>query len=212
MANKQIIHTSTQKFTEIADIKNDIVIFHNGSASLIIEVSPTNFALLSKEEQDAKIFAYASFLNSLTFPIQILINNKRVDISIYIKLLDTEIAKAKDSKVQQYMKGYQAFIGELVKQNIVLDKRFYIVVPYSYMEAGAVSTISHVGETDAKEIQYGQIKASLHTKAEGLISQLQRINLQTRVLEDDDLIALFHQMYNEEDIENEQDTKEGISA
>src|SRR6267142_2497827 len=94
--------TSTQKFTEIDQVSRDVVSFTNGNACLIIEVSPTNFALLSREEQDARIFAYASFLNSLTFPIQILINNKRVDISIYINLIAAEISSSRNELVTAY--------------------------------------------------------------------------------------------------------------
>ena len=68
----QKVRSTTQKFTEIEDIIDNIVLLSSGNACLIIEVKATNFALLSKEEQDAKVFAYAALLNSLSFPIQIL--------------------------------------------------------------------------------------------------------------------------------------------
>ena len=80
---KQKAHSSTQKFTEIVDIIDNVVILEGGKACMIIEVTGTNFALLSQKEQDSKIFSYASLLNSLSFPLQILIRNKRVDISSY---------------------------------------------------------------------------------------------------------------------------------
>ena len=72
---------STQKFIEITNIADDIVISSGGNACLVIEVSATNFALLSPEEQDAKIYTYASLLNSLSFPIQIVIRSKKLDIT-----------------------------------------------------------------------------------------------------------------------------------
>jgi len=68
--------TVTQQFIEITNIVDDIVILNGGNAALVIEVSATNFTLLSPEEQDAKIYAYASLLNSLSFPIQIVIRSK----------------------------------------------------------------------------------------------------------------------------------------
>lgn len=196
MAKVQKIQASTQKFTQIEDIVDDIVVLSGGSACLIIEVSSTNFALLSVEEQETKIQAYASFLNSLTFPIQILVNNRRVNISAYLEVLDKEISKLQDTIVIQYMQLYKNFIQQLVKQNIVLDKRFYIAIPYSFLEGGAVKTISSAAKQDTNIMP---MKASLHSKAEGIRNQLQRINLQTRILEKDELIKLYHQMYNPED-------------
>ncbi len=69
---------STQRFTEIADIQGSIVTMNNGRSCIIIEVSSVNFALLSQEEQDTKVSAYASLLNSLSFPIEIIIRSKAV--------------------------------------------------------------------------------------------------------------------------------------
>ena len=189
--------TSTQRFTEIDKIAEDIVLFTNGNACIVIEVSPTNFSLLSKEEQDSRVFAYASFLNSLTFPIQILINNKRVDISSYITLIAQELHQAKNPQVVHYMEQYKAFVENLVKQNIVLDKRFYITVPYSYLEKGALQTLGLAPSKSSGSDLLPEIKATLHTKSEGLITQLSRIGLQTKVLEEKELTSLFHQMYNE---------------
>ena len=69
---------STQRFIEVEDIQENIVMLRGGSACLVIEVQATNFALLSRDEQAGKIAAYAQLLNSLTFPIQILVRNKKV--------------------------------------------------------------------------------------------------------------------------------------
>jgi len=49
-----------------------------------------NFELLSQEEQDAKIYAYSSLLNSLSFPIQVIVRSKRLDITAYLRQLDTQ--------------------------------------------------------------------------------------------------------------------------
>src|SRR5258708_12394457 len=83
----QKIHSTTQKFTEIVDFADDIVILEGGNACMIIEITASNFALLSKREQDSRIFSYAGLLNSLSFPIQILIRNRRMDIPSYILAL-----------------------------------------------------------------------------------------------------------------------------
>jgi len=204
MAKKS--QASTQKFTQLKDIADNVVLFHDGNACLVIEVSSTNFALLSADEQEAKIQAYASFLNSLTFPIQIIINNRRVNITAYISLLESEIEKLQDPIVIQYMQLYKSFIQQLVRQNIVLDKRFYIVTPYSYLEVGAVKTISSAAVQGSQDKNILGIKTALHSKADSIRNQLARMNLQTKVLEKDELINLFHQMYNPQDSSSSQNT------
>lgn len=187
---------TTQNFTEITDIKEGIVLFGGGNASLVIEISSSNFALLSLEEQDSRVRAYASFLNSLGFPIQILVNNRRVDISSYILLLQEEIEKITNPTIETYMQGYKAFVQELVKENIVLDKRFYIIVSYSSLESGAVSTIKNSGTKDGDQGFFENAKASLHTKADSVRNQLGRINLSSKIVSQEDLVRLFYEMYN----------------
>ena len=106
---------STQKFTEIEDIRENVVILSGGNACLVIEVQASNFALLSKQEQDAKIVAYAALLNSLSFPIQIVVVNEKIDISSYIKLLDQESQKQTSNKtLSGEIKQYRDFVKDLV--------------------------------------------------------------------------------------------------
>src|SRR3990167_10330209 len=85
------VKSSTQKFIEIEDVKDDILLLKDFSASIVIEVGAVNFWLLSQEEQASIIYAYASLLNSLSFPVQILILSKKMDISSYIEYIDTKI-------------------------------------------------------------------------------------------------------------------------
>ena len=90
------IRASTQQFTEIEDVAQNIIVFVDGSCALILSVTAVNFGLLSEKEQEAIIYAYAGILNSLSFPIQILIRSKHKDITAYLKLLED---KEKEHKV-----------------------------------------------------------------------------------------------------------------
>ena len=191
----QKIHSSTQKFTEIKDILDNVVMFSSGNACLIIEVTATNFALLSKEEQDAKIFAYSSLLNSLSFPIQIFIRSKRIDISSYLKLLDQEAKKTQNQVLGTRIRLYRDFVQELVRVNTILDKKFYIVISYSYLETGPVGSQTSVAKN---------AKATLELKAKSLLSQLQRIGLLAKTLEKEELTKLFYEIYNGDMIETNQ--------
>lgn len=201
------VRSTTQKFTEIEDIVDNIVFLTWGNACLIIEVKATNFALLSKDEQDAKIFAYAALLNSLSFPIQIFIRSKRIDISSYLKLLDQEAKNAENQVLAERIKLYRDFVQELVQVNTVLDKKFYIVIPYSPLEAGAwgTKTMAKRGLSH-KEAQIETAKSALELKAKSIHAQLQRLGLLAKTLEKEELVRLFYEIYNEDFVEPNQIT------
>lgn len=191
---------STQKFTEIEDIIEDIVLLRGGYACLIIEVQANNFSLLSKDEQDARITAYASLLNSLSFPIQIVIRNKIVDVSSYLHLLDQETQRQTGSlTANSQLRLYRAFIEELIKVRTVLDKKFYIVIPYSPLETGGgQAAAAMLKQTKGvKQDAFISVKAALHTKADSLREQLVRLSLQTKRLDKENLVKLFFDIYNQ---------------
>lgn len=194
----QKIHATTQKFTEIEDFVDDIVVLQGGGACMLIEVTASNFALLSRREQDTRIFAYASMLNSLSFPIQVLIRNKRIDISIYLKSLDEIIQNTESPQLKQYIQYYRTFVHEMVTVNVVLSKSFYIVIPYNPLEAGVTGVTQTVqkGKSQA-EITAAEAKKALSTKASTLLGQLQKFATSARILEKEDLIKLYYDIYNE---------------
>lgn len=168
---------TTQKFIEITDIVNNVVLLSSNNACLVIEVQATNFALLSKDEQDVRVLSYSSLLNSLSFPIQIFIRSKKIDITQYLKQLDDEVAKSQNQLLKNQIKLYKDFVAELIKVNVVLDKKFYIAIPYSSLEGGVAAI-------------------KLVSKAESLHAQLRRMNLPAKTLGREDLIKLFHEIYN----------------
>jgi len=189
---------STQAFTEILDIIDNIVVVGGGNACSIIEVSATNFTLQSTDEQWAKISSYASLLNSLSFPIQILIRSKRVDISNYLKSLDYQASSNPNKVLASHITKYRNFISELIKQNSVLDKKFYIVLSYSYLEKGAKTN---------KDDFIPSAKLILKSKLESLISEIGRIGLKARILDRKELISLFYDVYNNGSVESSKITE-----
>jgi len=130
------VKATTQQFIEIEEIQDDVVLLKDYSAVLVIEISAVNFWLLSSEEQMSIIYAYGSLLNSLSFPLQILILSKKMNISNYLDYLDQRIEKTKDEILKTRLKGYKEFIKNIVKKNTVLEKRFFFVIPFSPLELG----------------------------------------------------------------------------
>lgn len=192
-------HSSTQSFTEIVDIVDNIVLLHGGSACTIIEITASNFALLSEQEQNARIYAYASLLNSLSFPIQILIRNKRIDISSYLKDLDAQELATKNMLLKKHIEMYRSFITEMISVNVVLNKAFYIAIPFSSLEAGfsGVGGKNKGGKSDpARQTLIEAAEKSLSGKSESLLSQLGKLSLQARLLEKEELVKLFYDIFN----------------
>lgn len=203
---KKVHAGSTQAFTEIEDIQDSIVILRRNYACTLIEIQANNFPLLSQEEQNSKIYGYMSLLNSLSFPIQIVIRTKKLDISSYINLLDLELSKLnapkettmtpiQKQKVKIHMQLYKRFVEKLVQVNTVLSKQFYIVISYSFLEAGAISAAKTAGKASSDFI--ASAKTTLNIKSGELLSQLSGMGLLAKTLEKEELITAFYSLYNE---------------
>lgn len=191
-------NTSTQAFTQILDIQDNIVLFQGNAACIIIRVTSVNFALLSGEEQDAKVFAYASLLNSLSSPIQIVVRSKPVHIDPYLDSLTAAIQTTNNPQLKDYITEYKDFVSRLVKTSTVLDKEFYLVISYSSLEAGVETLVRTTTQSKSAQADFfEQAKATLQTKAETLLSQIHRLSLQAEILEKDALMKLFYDIYNQ---------------
>src|SRR3989337_4010447 len=101
------ITSTTQKHLPVADITNDITIYKDGGAALVMESTSLNFGLLSEKEQAAVIAAYAALINSLSFSIQIMVRTQRKDISSYITYLDQQAQKLTHPLLKKLMGDYR---------------------------------------------------------------------------------------------------------
>lgn len=190
--------TSTQSFTEILEIQDSVVLLRGNAACTILRVTSVNFALQSAGEQDSKVLAYAALLNSLSFPIQIVVRSKPLYITNYLSTIDDVIHKTTNENLKTYMHKYKDFVGSLVSDSAVLDKQFYVVIPYSSLEGGVASMVSHTSTSKSSQQSFfEEAQASLDTKAESLLSQIHRLGLQATILGKDDLVKLFYDIYNQ---------------
>ena len=200
------ITNTTQSFVEVVDIVDDIVILNGGNACLIIEVQATNFALLSPDEQDVKIYSYAALLNSLSFPIQILIRSKKLNVANYLALLEKERGLAKNELLANQIGLYKDFVEELVKVNTILDKKFYMIISYSSLEKGLSGASQQMNMGSGQDFFTIGAKASLHSKAESLHTQIRRLGLKAETLGKERLIKLFFEIFNDANVSSLDDT------
>lgn len=203
------ITTSTQRHLDIENITDDLVMLKNGGVALLLQTTAVNFGLLSETEQDATIYAYAGLLNSLTFPIQIVIRSKRMDISSYLELLKQQEEKQTNENLRFQIKKYRQFVESIIKENRVLDKRFYIVIPFSSLELGvkpAATSFLDLINPLAKKQKGGlpfpksyileRAKNALYPKRDHVARQLARIGLKAEQLTTQELVELFYDIYN----------------
>lgn len=211
LPDKPIVST-TQDFVPIADIVDNLVVYKDGGAALIMESTSLNFGLLSEKEQQAVIAAYAALLNSLSFPIQIIIRSQRKDISSYLKYLDEETSKIKNQKLLLLVQDHKNFIIESIKKKNVLGKTFYMIIPFSPLEMGVAKTLNTMTKRKgplpfSKDAVLKKAKVTLFPKRDHLIRQGNRLSLRFRPLVTRELVELFYEIYNPKAPQNEK--KEG---
>jgi len=187
----------------IADIIEDIVLYKDGGAAVVMESTSLNFSLLSEKEQEAVIASYAGIINSLSFAIQIVVRTKRKDISNYLEYISEAARKITNPGLVRLMQSYKRFILETVKKKNVLGKKFYIVIPFSSLELGVTKSVLSLTKRGGplpfpKSYIVKKAKIILYPKRDHLIRQSARLGVKLRQLATDELIELFYSVYNPE--------------
>ncbi len=200
--DKPILSTS-QEHLPIADVTNDVVIYKDGGAALVMESTSLNFGLLSEKEQAAVIVAYAAMINSLSFSVQIVVRTQRKDISSYISFLDEQAAKITHPLLAQLMREYKGFILDSVKKKNVLGKRFFVVLYLSPLELGVGKSIASLTKRGVtlpfpKSYVIKKAKITLYPRRDHLIRQAGRLGIKFRQLTTAELIDLYFPVYNPE--------------
>ncbi len=197
------IASTTQNHLPFADITNDVVIYKDGGAALVMESTSLNFSLLSEKEQEAVIAAYAAMINSLSFSMQIMVRTQRKDITSYINFIDEQAKKLTHPLLQKLMAEYRGFIMDSVKKKNVLGKSFYVILYLSPLELGVGKSVAVVTKTSAtlpftKSYIIKKTKLTLYSRRDHLIRQAGRLGIKFRQLTTAELIDLFYSIYNPE--------------
>ncbi len=184
---------STQEFIELDEIRDDIMLLKDSSAVTVIEIGAVNFWLLSAEDQMSMIYTYAGLLNSLSFPVQIVIISKMMNISSYLDYIESMIGSQKQDLIKSRLSDYREFIKTIVKKNTVMEKRFFFAIPFNPLEMG-VTGVKAKGY--GKEYIFSRAKTALYPKRDHLIRLLSKVGLKPTVLQKQELTELFYNLYN----------------
>lgn len=194
---------ATQNFLDVTEIKEDVIVLKNGSLRSVLAVSSINFDLKSSQEQEAIISQYQNFLNSVDFPVQILINSRKLDMKNYLQFLTDQEKKQPSELLRMQIAEYRDFIQQLVSISNIMDKNFYIIVPFSPIENKDSGFISNfLNQLDPKKNilekreNFETYKDQLFQRVSQIIAGLSGIGLRIAPLKTEDLVELVFNAYN----------------
>jgi hypothetical protein len=183
---------------------------NDGSFRSVVMVKSINFDLMSLQEQEAVEYSYQGFLNSLYFPIQIFIRSQKVDLEPYIEKLDHIRAEHDNMLLAMLMSDYINFIDTLSQQTNIMDKRFYVVIPFfpgldvQKALASSKSLVTGVAGLFNKkerhvvvnEADLNNAKTELRNRVQAVLGGLQQVGIQGLPLDTQELIELYYDTYN----------------
>jgi type IV secretory pathway VirB4 component len=196
---------STQHFIEIAEVKEDVVVLKDGTLRAVLLVSSINFALKADDEQNAIIQSYMSFLNSLDFPLQVVIQSRRLNIGRYLERLAVLEREQTNELLKMQTAEYRQYIRELVELGQIMNKRFFVVVPYnpdSDKQKGFLARFREALRPTAvvglSQERFRRHRHELMQRIEHIIGGLNSMGLEVAVLDTQSLIELYYNTYNPE--------------
>lgn len=198
---------STQNTLLINEIRDGIVIMNDGSFRAVLWLKSINFDLMSPQEREAIEYSYQSFLNSLLFPVQIFVRSQRVDIGPYIQKLDKIRSQHDNMLLAMLMADYIGYISDLADKTNIMDKKFYIVVPFfpsvnaqKAVEASKTFLTGVFGHKEQvvtiNEVDLENAKIELSNRVKSVLNGLMQCGIPGLALDTQELIELYYDFYN----------------
>lgn len=191
-----------QQKIQIEEIKEGVAVLKGGDLRGVLMASSINFSLKSTEEQDSLIFKYQGFLNSLDFPIQILMISRHLNIDEYLASVEQKRKEQENELLQIQIAEYYDFIKNLVQIGNIMEQSFFVVVPLSRVEKKESNMIEKLGlfekskNKDNEVKNFDELKAQLWQRMEYVSSGLGGLGIKSTPLNTEELTQLFYRMYN----------------
>lgn len=202
-AKKNIGASSTQKYVDVEEMRDGVMVLKSGALRAVLLVSSINFDLKSSQEQDAIIAQYQSFLNSLDFPVQIVIQSRRFNIGPYVESLKDEERQQENELLRFQIGEYANFIKNLSEVSNIMSKYFYIVVPFSPAEdkqSGFFARLSGIFQpkkaTSLKGELFDTYKSQLLQRVDHVAAALLSAGVKATQLNTEEIIELLYNSYN----------------
>lgn len=196
---------STQRYIDIAQIRGGIVITKTGLLRRVVKVEPLNFALKSEQDQNVIIGQYQNFLNALNFPIQIVIHSRRLDVAPYLHSLQEKIADTPNELLRFHALEYVEFVKGLTELTNIMDKKFFVVVGFEPQTLNKTSLLGNLfGKKEQSKIKFTAAEWKKYTdelsqRVEMIANGLTAIGLKAEVLDTQETIELYYNVFNPEE-------------
>jgi hypothetical protein len=194
---------SAQQYVDIAEIKDNVVILKNGTLRAVLMVSSINFDLKGTQEQEAIVAAYQNFMNSLDFPIQIVISSSRLDIKPYLELLEEKEKIQENELLRFQISEYRGFIKNMVGAASIMTKAFYVVIPFALTEGSKEGFLDRIkialNPKQAmleKQMEFENYKNQLWQRVDHVVAGLGGTGIKMEPLKTEELIELYFNAYN----------------
>ncbi|MBD3328602.1 hypothetical protein GF340_04840 [Candidatus Peregrinibacteria bacterium] len=204
--NKQAPGTSTQTFLKISEIRDDTLVLKNGGLRGLLKVTSINFNLKSEDEQNAIIYSYQGFLNTLDFPVQIVVRSKKLDIDDYLDDLRKKGESQENKLLQAQTFEYIEYINKLVEYADIMEKEFYVIVPMDPFRAqklnifqqffASMNAKDSYSDVKRRHDEFNELRKKLSQRVNTVKVGLENCGLKADELDTKDLIALFYEIYN----------------
>lgn len=202
---------STQEALKFAEIRDGTVILKDGNLRQIVLCTSVNFSLKSEQEQNAIIFAYQNFLNSLTFPIQIVMQSKKLDLTNYLAMLKEKADSQTNELLRMQTNDYVDFIKRLINISNIMDKRFYVVIPYLIPPKIGSGPLPKTNKGQVQPViteqEFNQYKVELDQRAQVVQSGLSGVGIRSAILSTQQIIELLYGVYNPEEASKQKITE-----
>lgn len=194
-----------QKFVEVEEVKDDTVITKDKSLKAVCICSSINFDLLSMDEQEAVVSRFQEFLNSLDFPLQIIVASRHFNIENYLNQIKELEKKQTNELLRVQTSEYINFIQSFVEFANIMNKSFYVVVPFRVVESreedflSKFKTVISAKKTKKTKFEEGklrQYKTQLNQRTNLIVEGLQGLGIKAVPLNDEQLTELFYEFYN----------------
>ena len=189
----------SSRFLEVAEIRNGVVILKNGGLRTVLMTTSVNFALKSAIEQESLVFRYQSFLNSLDFPLQIVVNSRQLNLDDYLLSLEERAQNQENELLKMQTREYMDFVQSLIELSNIISKYFYIVIPFSASENAKGLVGSLGGGLRYSQGQFEELKNQLWQRVKHVQIGLEAMQIRAEPLNTTELIELFYNLYNPAD-------------
>lgn len=209
LTKQETMGKAAQEFVDIEEIKDGVAVLKNGTLRAVLMVSSINFDLKSTQEQEAIVANYQGFLNSLDFPIQIIVSSRKLDINPYLAMLEGKEKEQPNELLRFQIAEYRDFVKNMVDASDIMAKSFFIVIPFALSEAKKQGLVDRIRSALnpkqimlEKKMEFENYKSQLWQRVDHVMAGLSGTGIRMTPLSTEELIELYYNTYNPGVMEN----------